>query len=935
MKKLIIYFYCTVFSLTIYSQIPNPSFEEWHIDEKTGSWKPVGWDFSNPCYDDNSVVSQSSEAIDGMSSIKFSYSSPLWSLCSAELENYGNISINYPSFKPFFYISYWVKFEGFTDLLNIWSAKISIHVQYLDSRGNTLGCSRYDRSIIIPNNAWQRVSWAIDENCEGNSNFLEDSLIQANISLKLSIGLEIYGTDEPGAIFIDNIQVSSTPFQTPFIKPKAGDHFLTGKEDTIKWNAGMAGQKAKLWYSIDEGANYMSLADDIPADTGVYIWHVPDTLLTAKAKVKLTDQNNGDVLAESDNFLIKPYLLTRLENNGELMGFNPSLETWDFTNDEDEVWPDWYYNQFNYNGIDENTGQLYDHLQGDSVFYFASSDDHPGWQNYVAAYGIENCYDDLPTALYNHKALLSWKRDKYLFEGAGFGIAATNALAFESKDDFLTNFPDFGYYNEPFLVTPGMGTVETVTELYAHQFGNPTIYNDIAGNGLKTPAQTIEDIKKMFSTAHTEIRTLSMFNNIEFGAHTILPYRLEQDTVDEKYYYIYVYDSEYRTVLDSRIRVDVSFDAGSGFWEPLYGWPLWGGTEGLYLEIPATQYYVNPSLKKAAPSIEFLDSLIDVSPNDGANVLIIDKNGNTSGFTEDEILNEIPGAHALRRRNGSESTPYRYLLHTGEYTIDISNAENKTAEGYIFTKDQIFYYERKNAKSAQTDRLFFDGSLTAINTGEEARNIKLMLILEEEGEERIFKLQPFKLEADDSIKIVSPDNDHLILYNYGSTKQYGVELSNISHLGYARFVNDSIPIKANTSHIFNVNWTDIDESMIRIYVDEGIDVEYEDTLWIDQKISGFEENMNKQLLSKLDLQLWPNPTKGNLKISYVLKKSGRISIKIYDSIGKEVLSPLKNIEQVPGKQTMEIDLSKFPAGIYYYRFNVNESVASYGKIIKL
>ena len=126
-----------------------------------------------------------------------------------------------------------------------------------------------------------------------------------------------------------------------------------------------------------------------------------------------------------------------MESNGELTGYDIWSDPWGFQNDDPDVWPDWYYNQFNYNGTDEYTGQLYDHLQGDSVFFLAKPENHPGWKNYVEAFSIGSCYDDLLTALYNHKALLNWKRDQEEFDGACFGIAASNALAFESKDDLL------------------------------------------------------------------------------------------------------------------------------------------------------------------------------------------------------------------------------------------------------------------------------------------------------------------------------------------------------------------------------------------------------------------------------------------------------------------------------------------------------------------
>jgi hypothetical protein len=822
---------------------------------------------------------------------------------------------------PFSFGSYWVKYTGFPEAHRV-ETSIQVRVDY-STANYSCYCTVNKVSEVSPT-GWQKINFALDCNC-----FPQDSLLFYQLNIRIQVVPYYKDVLGPGTIWVDHLEFSSTPPITAFIKPKSIDHFLAGKKDTIKWNVGMAGQKAKLLYSTDDGANYSLLADNIPADTGMYIWDIPDTLLTAKAKVKLTDQNTGDILAESDKFLIKPYSFTRLESNGELTEYNIWSDAWGFENDKEDVWPDWYYDQFDYLGFDPLTNLPYD-----TVFIDALPEDFPSWQNFTGAFSVGKCYDNVMTGIYNQKASTTWKSKKGRYGGACFGIAASNALAFESKNDFLSNFPEFGNFAAPFSVSPSVGTVATVTELFTHQYGNPSIYNDIAGNGLKTPTQTIEDIKKMFSTAHTEIRTITMYNNGGSGAHTILPYKLEQDTLNEQYYYIYVYDNEIPDSVNARIRIDVSANGGKGSWEPLYGWSGWGGDRKLYLEIPSTYYYVNATLKKAANYYSLLDSLIEISPNDSANIRIKEVSGKTIGYSDSQLFEEILGTYALMHKDGSKSPPYSYLVPEGEYTIDISNPENKTAEGYIFTKDQLFYYERKNAMPEQTDRLIYDGSLTAINPDDEDRNIKMKLILEQEEEEDVFKLQPFKLGAGDSVKVESPDNNHVILSNYGSAKQYGVELNHVSYSGYERFIHDSIPIKANTSHIFDINWTDVEESLLTIYVDNEMNGSYEDTLLLNYHVTGVDDKEINSLIADLDLKVWPNPAEDKITFSYRLNSGCKISIKIFDNLGNEIMVPLNVKRQKQGKHNLPVNIAELSAGIYYYHFIVNNYKVN-GKIIKL
>ncbi|MDQ3020432.1 MAG: T9SS type A sorting domain-containing protein [Bacteroidota bacterium] len=65
-------------------------------------------------------------------------------------------------------------------------------------------------------------------------------------------------------------------------------------------------------------------------------------------------------------------------------------------------------------------------------------------------------------------------------------------------------------------------------------------------------------------------------------------------------------------------------------------------------------------------------------------------------------------------------------------------------------------------------------------------------------------------------------------------------------------------------------------------------------------------------------QNFPNPFNPNTVISYQLRVSNFVSIKVYNSIGKEVAT-LVNQKQSPGSYSVDFNAVNFPSGIYFYR----------------
>lgn len=79
---------------------------------------------------------------------------------------------------------------------------------------------------------------------------------------------------------------------------------------------------------------------------------------------------------------------------------------------------------------------------------------------------------------------------------------------------------------------------------------------------------------------------------------------------------------------------------------------------------------------------------------------------------------------------------------------------------------------------------------------------------------------------------------------------------------------------------------------------------------------------NESPLSFKLTQNYPNPFNPVTKIAYALPKSGLVTLKVYDILGKEVATLVNEVKNV-GNYTVDFNASSFNSGVYFYKLEAD------------
>ncbi len=740
----------------------------------------------------------------------------------------------------------------------------------------------------------------------------------------------IVGGAVNGATGIAEAYILDTQIPLKITQPTNTDKFIAGEHTTIKWSNATSGHNLKIEYSVNDGNSY-SLITTVPADAGQYDWKIPLNTLSTKVRIRLTDMNYSSNSVESQKFRIKPYVLTRIDADSNYYEFRKNRDQWGFSNTEEDMWPQTWWQQFIYSEKDPFTNKQYSQTQCNGIFKYTPRFVFPDWISWVNSFGVSECYANQQTGIYWPSAILRWwtcitidSLTWHNWKGSCFGIAAASALEFSWKDEFHSIFQNFPQLTPPIVITSEDGVKRVVNELFTHQYGNPTKIK--RGTYDPTPKQTIDDIKNMLWLDNADVMTLSLWNNGPGGGgHTVLAYGLEQDTINSNIYYIKIYDNS-NPNSNNPITIDIAANNGNGTWNTP-DWPGWGGTKWLLLEVPTSSYLQNASLSKISKSPFALDnSTLEVFNPSSNSIKIIDASNNETGFSNSIILNHIPGSRPLIVTNGSEGPPYAYSLPKDNYSIILNDFTEDTVKALFSTGNKSFMYERYGTYNEQFDNLYFDGGLEVSNNNSETKATTLLNLISEGTQEKLFIASSIDLNVYSSVKIENPDSNTIKITSTFLDDNYDIELNYVTAEKLDRFIAKDIWLPANASETFIPEWTDLLSYDLKVLIDFDNDGIADDSLYLQNQFTDVKDHGS--LLSPTEFNLaqnYPNPFNPATTIQYSIPKASNVEVKVYDVLGNEVATLVDEYKE-SGRYEVNFDASKLSSGIYFYKLQAGSFV---------
>ena len=73
-------------------------------------------------------------------------------------------------------------------------------------------------------------------------------------------------------------------------------------------------------------------------------------------------------------------------------------------------------------------------------------------------------------------------------------------------------------------------------------------------------------------------------------------------------------------------------------------------------------------------------------------------------------------------------------------------------------------------------------------------------------------------------------------------------------------------------------------------------------------------------------QNYPNPFNPQTNISYSLPRAGSVTLKVFDILGREVMSLIKSERESEGIHNVTFDATKLPSGVYFYRLQAEKYI---------
>lgn len=185
-------------------------------------------------------------------------------------------------------------------------------------------------------------------------------------------------------------------------------------------------------------------------------------------------------------------------------------------------------------------------------------------------------------------------------------------------------------------------------------------------------------------------------------------------------------------------------------------------------------------------------------------------------------------------------------------------------------------------------------------------------------EQPAFETSTFNMTTGGNIKGVWLNHSSMNVVSLGnfSTSQQSA-IPNFQHTGwwYEFHTGDSINVSSTTSPL------NLQGGEYRLYTDVNLR---------PRVITSVEENS----LTSANLSVFPNPSSGAIQIAYSLPKSGEVSLKLFDMMGRQIASPWNQYE-LQGDQMLDWDMvaDGFSSGLYFLQLTLDGKTMGVQKVI--
>ncbi|MFA5781714.1 MAG: T9SS type A sorting domain-containing protein, partial [Bacteroidales bacterium] len=330
------------------------------------------------------------------------------------------------------------------------------------------------------------------------------------------------------------------------------------------------------------------------------------------------------------------------------------------------------------------------------------------------------------------------------------------------------------------------------------------------------------------------------------GGHIVNPYKVEVDTLNANFEWIYIYDNNCPGDATRKVKVDKTLDSWYYDLAVNAGDPpsQWGGNnanQGMFITWPCSYFYSQPivdSVKKSVPfykdAVKAADYL-EIYNSTSSNIYIVNTINDTIGFENNNVIGNMPDATPIVPFSGSSQIPIGYMIpSSGQYNIKMSSFGNPLSSLSVYDNYSSYSYIRANATIAQTDLFAFTTNGFEIsNTDNITKQISIEAINDFNNEEKTFDITNLGLAQNSNITFSILANDKLKIVNQGVASFYDVEIKYTSSSGLGAFSYSPISIDANTTHIIATNWASIQSQDVAIYVDNGNNGTNEDTIYFN------------------------------------------------------------------------------------------------------